>query len=66
MTEQMPVSIRLSKNEQESIRVQGTKINKTLINMGKQPMRDSDLVHEVLKYIGKLEVDKSGNIYIEE
>lgn len=61
----MTTSIRLNKEEKEAIRKKSIEINKALINKGKQPMRDSEIVHEILRQtIDKIEITQSGNIIV--
>lgn len=61
----MTESIRLNKSEKEAIRKKSIEINKALIEKGRQPMRDSEIIHEILKQaIGKLEITQSGNIVV--
>lgn len=63
----MAVTVRLSDKEQEMIRKKAVEINQSLIKKGFQPLRDSQLVHEVLEMtIPKLEVTESGTIIIGE
>lgn len=62
----MAMTIRLNDWEQEEIRKKAVEINKKLIEKSKQPIRDSQLVHEILEQcIKKVEVTKSGEIVIE-
>lgn len=61
----MTTSVRLTDKEQEMIRKKAVEINQTLIKKGLQPLRDSQLVHEVLGMtIPYLEVGESGKIII--
>ena len=63
----MPITLRLTDWEQEELRKKCTEINKILINSNKEPLRDSELAHELLKIaIKKSKLDKNNNIYIEE
>lgn len=62
----MAMTVRLNEWEQEEIRKKAVEINKKLIGKGKQPIRDSQLVHEILqKCIKKVEVTESGEIIVE-
>lgn len=62
----MATTIRLNDKEQEDIRKKAVEINKKMIEKGKQPIRDSQLVHEILEQcIKRVEVTKSGEIVIE-
>lgn len=63
----MAVTVRLSDKEQDMIRKKAVEINQTLIKKGLQPLRDSQLIHEILEMtIPKLEVTESGKIIIGE
>jgi hypothetical protein len=63
---QMSKTVRLSEAEQESIRKKAIEINKVLINNGRPPLKDSELVHKILeKTVTCVHVTKSGEIYIE-
>lgn len=59
----MTTSVRLNETEKELIRKKSIEINKKLISMGKQPLRDSQIVHEILeKALQKIEVGESGEL----
>lgn len=61
----MTTSIRLNKEEKEAIRKKAVDINRALINKGRQPMKDSEIIHEILRQtIDKLEITQSGNIVV--
>lgn len=45
----MAKTLRLSEEEQELIRKKAVEINKALVNKGVEPIRDSELAHEILK-----------------
>jgi len=45
----MAKTLRLSEEEQELIRKKAVEINKALVNKGIEPIRDSELAHEILK-----------------
>lgn len=63
---QMPVTLKLSKAEQEGLRKKSIEINKILIKMEKSPVRESELAHLILeKSMNYLNVSASGNIVIE-
>lgn len=62
----MPASIRLSPQEQELIRKKCVDINKLLVRAGKEPIKDSELVHKIIeKTVSYVHVTTSGEIYIE-
>lgn len=61
----MPMTIRLNDHEQEAIRKKAVEINKILINKGLQPLKDSEIVHIILKEsISCLEVGESGKLKV--
>lgn len=61
----MAVTIRLSDKEQEMIRKKAVEINQTLIKKGKQPLRDSQLIHKILEQaVPNTEISESGNIVV--
>jgi len=62
----MPRTIRLSDKEQEDLRKKCIEINKILIKNGKEPIKDSELVHKMLDKVENVRVDNSGNIYIDD
>lgn len=45
----MAKSLRLSDEEQELIRKKAVEINKVLVSKGIEPLKDSELAHEILK-----------------
>jgi hypothetical protein len=59
----MATTVRLNDQEQENLRKKAVEINKVLIQKGKQPIRDSELIHIILdKVINWIDVDSAGNI----
>lgn len=63
---EMPTNIRLSKEEQKELSEKYLEVNKVLINMGKRPIQESELVHLVLeKSINNIKVSKDGEIYLD-
>lgn len=63
----MAINLRLSDWEQNELRKKCTEINKLLIKENKEPMKDSELAHAILKKaITNVKLDKNNNIYIEE
>ena len=53
----MAATLRLTEREQELIRQKAIKVNKMLVNTGRQPLRDSELLHLILaKTIPHLDV----------
>lgn len=63
----MPATLRLTTEEQEALRKKCIEINKLLIQKGREPVRDSELAHEILaKSITYVRVSASGEIYIDK
>lgn len=61
----MATNVRLTHNEQESLRQKAIEINRLLVKQGRQPLRDSELVHKILeKSIACVHVDANGDIQI--
>jgi len=59
----MPTNIRLTQQEQEQLRQKAIEINKLLVKQGRQPLRDSELVHKILeKSVSYAQVSNSGEI----
>lgn len=64
--DQMPATLRLSNAEQELLRQKCIEINKLLIKMNKQPIKDSELAHFIVEHATKLvEVSKSGMLSLQ-
>ena len=62
----MATNVRLTTAEQEAIRQKAIEFNKILIRQGKQPMRDSELVHKILeKSVPCARLSESGEVIIE-
>ncbi|EWC38967.1 hypothetical protein B597_022640 [Stutzerimonas stutzeri KOS6] len=58
-------NVRLTQGEQEAIRQKAIEINKLLIKQGRQPLRDSELVHKILeKSVPYVELTANGEIVI--
>lgn len=61
----MVQSVRLNDEEQELIRKKAVELNKILIQKRQQPLRDSELIHILIKEgLELIEVGTSGNIII--
>lgn len=62
----MPATLRLSDAEQEALRQKCIEINKLLIKKGRQPLKDSELAHFILKTATELvQVGPEGDLSIE-
>lgn len=57
--------LRLNDDEVESVRIKAIEINKKLIRLEKEPVKDSELMHIILKLGTKnIIVNKDGNFEI--
>ncbi|MEF9673167.1 hypothetical protein QNM99_17250 [Pseudomonas sp. PCH446] len=64
--EAMATNVRLTAGEQEAIRQKAIEINKLLIKQGRQPLRDSELVHKILeKSVPYVRLSESGEIVVD-
>ncbi|RMT86614.1 hypothetical protein ALP38_200031 [Pseudomonas amygdali pv. sesami] len=62
----MATNVRLTTAEQEAIRQKAIEFNKILIKQGKQPLRDSELVHKILeKSVPYARLSESGDVIID-
>jgi len=62
----MATNVRLTQQEQEAIRKKAIEFNKLLIKQGRQPMRDSELVHKILeKSVPYAQLTENGEVTIE-
>ncbi|MDK4525291.1 hypothetical protein QG083_07025 [Kingella kingae] len=58
-------TLRIKENQEEKIRQIAISFNKKLVQMGKQPMRDSELVHELLnEALEKAMLNENGKVEI--
>ena len=64
--EGMATNVRLTFAEQEAIRQKAIEINKLLIKQGRQPLKDSELVHKILeKSVPYARLSESGEVIID-
>jgi ribosomal protein L22 len=62
----MAITLRLSKIEQEKIRKKAIEINKLLVAKGHQPLKDSELIHQILeKAIENAKLNTKGEVVID-
>ena len=62
----MPTNLRFTTWEQDELRKKAVEINKLLVKMGKQPLRDSEIAHKILeKSIPYVRLSASGEIVVE-
>lgn len=62
----MPVTLRLTKDEQRATELKCREINKILILAEKPPVQESELLHIILdKELERIRVNKRGEIEIE-
>lgn len=66
MKNNMPLTLRLTNWEQEELRKKAVEINKLLVKDGKQPLKDSEIAHEILKRaIPAMRLSASGELMLE-
>lgn len=51
---EMPTSIRLTKDEQKLIHDKTIEVNKKLMAQNRMPLKESELIHEILMAAGKV------------
>ncbi|TKD46233.1 hypothetical protein FCG41_02420 [Azotobacter chroococcum] len=62
----MPTNVRLTQQEQEQLRQKAIEINKLLVKQGRQPLKDSELVHKILeKSLPYAQITANGEVVIE-
>lgn len=62
----MPVTLRLTNDEQESLRKKCIEINKILIKNNRQPIKDSELAHLLLeKSMAYMAVSDKGDLILD-
>lgn len=58
-------TLRIKDSQKEPIRTLAINFNKKLVNLGKQPLRDSEIVHKLLdEAIKRAEISITGEIKI--
>lgn len=63
---EMPATLRFTKREEKDLYNKCREINKILVNNENPPIKESELVHIILKEaIKAVKVNKSGEIYID-
>jgi len=63
----MPVTVRLTKDEEDQLRRKCIEVNKRLIAAEKKPIRESELVHYILNNaIKAIKINKDGTMFIDE
>lgn len=63
----MAKSFRLTDKEEEMLYRTNLTVNRELIRLGKAPINDSKLLHEILNqtlYLGEIEVTRNGQIRV--
>lgn len=62
----VPVTLRLTKDEQRAAELKCREINKLLVNMERAPIQESELLHLVInKCIDRVKVNKRGEVEVE-
>lgn len=62
----MPQSIRINPATEARLYKQMIKNNQKLADLGKRPIRETDIVHFLLTYIEKVRIDDEGNLHLNE
>lgn len=63
----MGMSFRINKMEQEAIRKKAVELNRKLVEAGRSPLRDSELVHKILiKAIKNSELNENFDVVIKK
>lgn len=63
----MASQLRIKEAEQEKIRKKSIEINKLLVREGKEPLKDSELVHIIIDLgLDMVEVNRKGEIVLVE
>ncbi|OAM19342.1 hypothetical protein HMPREF2541_01680 [Eikenella sp. HMSC061C02] len=58
-------NLRINDTEKELIRKVSIDTNRKLVNLGKMPLKESELVHVILqKALKRTQIDEEGNIEI--
>ncbi|MCQ9327740.1 hypothetical protein [Neisseria dentiae] len=58
-------SLRIKENQRESLRRLAININRKLVQLGRQPLKDSELAHKLLdEALERAEVKDNGEIHI--
>jgi len=61
----MPETLRITKKEDKEVRKKCVEINKILVEAGKMPVRESELIHILLKMaLENIQIDKNGKMYV--
>ncbi len=59
-------NLRINDTEKELIRKMSIEFNKKLVNLGKMPLQESELVHKILlQALKKAQISENGDISIE-
>lgn len=59
-------TLRIKESQEEKIRQLAISFNKKLVQMGKEPMRDSELVHELInEALNRATLNEHGEIIIQ-
>ena len=62
----MPATLRLNKWEEKVSREKCIEFNKILIKANKMPLKESELMHHLLKMcLDNVKIDDDGEIYLE-
>ena len=63
----MAKTVRLTDKEEQLLIETALKINRELVKMGKMPLRDTEIIHEIIKQTlidGSIEISREGKIIL--
>lgn len=64
----MAKTFRFTDDEEKALIEMALRINRELVKMGKMPLRDTEIIHEIIKQTlveGSIELSRDGKIIIE-
>lgn len=64
----MAKTFRFTDEEEQALNENALKLNRELVKIGKKPLRDTEIFHEIIKQTlleGLIEINREGNIKIE-
>ena len=64
----MAKTFRFTDEEEQALNENALKLNRELVKIGKKPLRDTEIFHEIIKQTlleGLIEIKREGNIKIE-
>lgn len=61
----MAKTVRLNDREEEALTKASLRINRELVRMGKMPLKDTEIFHEIMKiclFDGDIEINRGGEV----